>query len=105
MDNNNQAIQPMTPDPPTPRMDSNNQDTTRSPSTITMDRGEEENRQERFTGYTTRSTSGRYRTSYGREINPPERLTTGAFQFIQEAIALVINEEAQDIPPQIRMIS
>ena len=84
--------------PPTPRMTPDNDLVLNSsPSTITMDRGEEGGKPERFTGYNTRSSSGKYRTSYGREINPPERLTTGTFQFIQGAIVLAINEVAQDI--------
>ena len=53
---------------------------------------DDDNRMRRFD---TRSSSGSYKTIYGREVNPPERLTTGTFHFLQEAITLVITEENQ----------
>ena len=45
--------------------------------------------------YNLRSSKESYRTSYGRKVKTPERLTTGAFQVIQEAITLAITEQAQ----------
>ena len=93
----------MTPSTPsaTPNNELEAMDDYKSPSAIAMDRGEEESNDENKTHkpYNLRSSKGSYRTSYGRKIKTPERLTTGAFQFIQEAIALAINEEAQNITP------
>ena len=80
--------------PTTPRVTTSNnqQDKIDSPNTVIMDQGDDDNRMRR---YDTRSSSGSYKTIYGREVNPPKRLTTGAFHLLQEAITLVIMEENQ----------